>query len=233
MQVNVQQNTTEWFLTRRGPKGIRVGGSEAGTICGVSGNALPFSLYDKIIGELEGTWPQNEEEPEACKHGHRCEPLISDLYTAFTGYVVEEANYWKHIDPKLEDLYGCSPDRKVYINGKFEGLLEIKAPYHVMYKKIKPEHICQMQYQMWITQKPWCDYMAVKLDHDQPENKNNESQSLLKRVYYSKDYVEKWMKPRLFYFSECLINRTPPPRELYRTKQTQNPPVVKSEILLS
>ena len=56
--------------------------------------------------------------------------------------------------------------------------------------------------------------MAVKLDHDEPES-TDIRQLLLKRVHYSEEYVERWMKPRLFYFSKCLMTRTKPATDLY------------------
>ena len=130
MEIVIKQNTKDWLLIRRGPKKIRIGGSEIGTICGVNNIAFPYSLFEKIIQELYGIWEEDSEEPEPCKHGHLCEPIIANLYEKVTHNKVEEANYWIQEDEYLSILYGCSPDRKVYINGKFEGLLEIKAPYY-------------------------------------------------------------------------------------------------------
>ena len=130
VEVIIEQNTQKWLITRRGDYKIRIGASEVGTICGVSGN-LPYSLYEKIIGELDGTWPDDhEEEPLPCKHGHLCEPFIRDFYTKITGNKVEAPNYWEHENKYLAKLYGCSPDGKVMIDGKFEGIIEIKAPYY-------------------------------------------------------------------------------------------------------
>ncbi len=148
MEVVVRQNTDEWLLLRRGPQKIRVGGSEAPTICGLSTSVLPHSLYDKMVGELDGTWEDDYEIPAACEHGHRCEPVIAGLYEKLTGNRVEEANYWKHENEDKAIMFGCSPDRKVLVNGEFEGILEIKAPYYIMYDDIKPEHMCQVQYQV-------------------------------------------------------------------------------------
>lgn len=75
---------------------------------------------------------------------------------------------------------------------------------------------------------PWCDYMAVKLDREKPEE-DNHPQVLLRRVYYSKSYVEEWMKPRLLYFSKCLLTRKAPHPGLYRfpNLDTQCPPPVQ------
>ncbi len=213
---------------------MRVGGSDVGAICGVSSSLYPFMVYDKIMKQMDGTLDgDGDGEPDACTHGHRCEPIIADLYVAITGNTVEEPNYWQHRDPRMAILYGCSPDRKVFVHGIFEGLLEIKAPYHKMYEHVKPEHMAQMQYQMWIVGKPWCDYVAMKLDHDDPE-KDKCPQILMTRVFYNQAYIETWMKPRLFYFSQCLMTRTRPPMELYRidTMHRISPPFVQTEDLM-
>lgn len=150
MEVLVVPNTDEWLKERKGPKGIRVGSSEVGVACGVGGTAKPYSLYDKITGEMDGTWETDYEENPVTAHGHKGEPIIADYYEQVTGNRVEDANYWEHENKSMAILYGCSPDRKVYVNGVFEGILEIKAPYHIMYEDIKPEHLAQVMYQVCV-----------------------------------------------------------------------------------
>jgi len=130
VEIVIEQNTPKWFVTRRGDHGIRIGGSEVGAVCG-RGVSLPYSLYEKIIGELDGLWEGDDgEEPPACKHGHLCEPFIGEFYTELTGNKIGKPNYWEHKNPYLAKLYGCSPDGKVLIGGNFEGIIEIKAPYY-------------------------------------------------------------------------------------------------------
>ena len=67
---------------------------------------------------------------------------------------------------------------------------------------------------MWITKKPWCDYMAVKLPHENPGDCAM-PEVLLKRVYYSRQYVKGFMKPKLDYFMRCLKTRTRPVKDYY------------------
>ena len=57
--------------------------------------------------------------------------------------------------------------------------------------------------------------MAMKLDHDEPFVKPHQGY-LLMRVDYDKDFVEKWMYPRILYFSKCLMTRTKPPTSLFK-----------------
>jgi len=126
-EVIVEQNTNEWLELRRGPRRMRVGGSEAATACGISNYCRSYSFYDHIIELMEGGKEEHFESAPTI-HGHRCEPLVADIYEKITGNKTEEANYW--VSAETPNWWGCSPDRKVYINGKFEGLLEIKSPYY-------------------------------------------------------------------------------------------------------
>ena len=107
-----------------------MGASEAATACGISTYCLPYSFYDHLIGLMDGGDEENTET-EATIHGHVCEPLVTEIYERVTGYKTEEANYWE--SNEQPDWWGCSPDRKVYINGVFAGLLEDKALVEIFF----------------------------------------------------------------------------------------------------
>lgn len=55
---------------------------------------------------------------------------------------------------------GCTPDRAV----GDDGLLEIKCPAgkeHVAYALgLEPQYVAQVQGQLWITEREWCDFMS-------------------------------------------------------------------------
>ncbi len=150
MEITVEQNTDEWMGLRRGPYGIRIGGSEAGKACGLDKDRSPHTFYLKIIAELKNVDLKDDSdsgESPATEHGHRCEDLVAEQYAKITGYNLKDANYW--ISNEFPVLYGASPDRKVYDGeGEFVGLLEIKAPYGPAYKEPKAEHITQMMFQV-------------------------------------------------------------------------------------
>ncbi len=58
---DIEQNTPQWHKIRRGPKGIRVGGSEVDAAVGVVVKYRPpMALYDKIIQIMDHTWIADE-----------------------------------------------------------------------------------------------------------------------------------------------------------------------------
>lgn len=79
----------------------------------------------------------------------------------------------------LEGMWGCSPDGMV---GK-DGLIEIKCPLmstHVSYllkNRVPPDYIPQIQGQLFVTGRQWCDFMSyypglrpliIRVNRDEP-----------------------------------------------------------------
>jgi hypothetical protein len=86
-------------------------------------------------------------------------------YEAHTGIEVEETGFVAH-----DVLYaGCSPDGLV----DWDGLIEIKCPYNsavhieTLLGGMPADHMAQVQGQMWITGRQWCDF--VSFDPRMPE----------------------------------------------------------------
>ncbi len=186
-------------------------------------------MYEKIRKKQSGEWtepPGSEPDPDdrtdPRSHGHHVEPAIVRIYEQMTGYRVERGNYWEHGDENLRAFYGCSPDGKVWIGDRFEGLLECKAPFYAPYADMKDEHLCQVQYQMHVVGKPWCDYVAAFIDWDGRPRRANAS-LLAKRVYYSEEFCLGWMMPRLSVFSECLLDARPTLPEEFASEQGRAP----------
>ena len=89
-----------------------------------------------------------------------------ELYIKEMGMHVDLIGFCLH--DEYEKL-GCSPDGIV---GK-DGLVEIKCPFnsdnHIAYclNGIPDKYVPQVQYQMWITGRKWCDF--VSYDPRMPE----------------------------------------------------------------
>lgn len=246
----VEQNTAEWFFMRRGENKMRIGGSEIGTVLGINRFAKPYSLWQKIIAQQDEEWDTDEDMPEACAHGHTCEDIIAEMFADKMEYKLRDGGYYRHADEDLGEFYGASPDRLVMsrgrgLDGVDEGevcaLLEIKAPFRNMYTDISPTYMAQMQYQMWVSGLTKCFFLAVKLRHDKLDEQGTgrgprstppgETRVYLALVHYSPEYMT-WAIPRLFYFSQCIVERTEPPHDLYESEVTglEVPPAPRVEI---
>jgi hypothetical protein len=97
--------------------------------------------------------------------GTEQEAAARAAYEQRTGIEVEETGFVAH-----DVLYaGCSPDGLV----DWDGLIEIKCPYNsavhieTLLGGMPADHMAQVQGQMWITGRQWCDF--VSYDPRMPE----------------------------------------------------------------
>ena len=101
----------------------------------------------------------------AMQWGTEQEPAARAAYERVTGTSVEETGFVAH-DTLLA---GCSPDGLV----DWDGLIEIKCPWNTanhietLLNGMPAEHTAQVQGQMWITGRQWCDF--VSYDPRMPE----------------------------------------------------------------
>lgn len=124
------------------------------------------------------------------------------LYRERTGNIVKEAPYMMH--PTL--LCGASPDGHVIDKSTGElGNIEIKClrTSNHLYKVIDEDdvpldYIDQIQMQMWINGRDWCDFVAYD------SRVLEDLQLFIKRVAYDEFYVENVMAPAIIRFlDEC------------------------------
>ena len=93
------------------------------------------------------------------------EPAARTAYERITGRIVEETGFVAH-DTLMA---GCSPDGLI----DWDGLIEIKCPFNTanhietLLNGMPSDHIPQVQGQMWITGREWCDF--VSYDPRMPE----------------------------------------------------------------
>lgn len=89
--------------------------------------------------------------------GIELEPIARQLYIQETFNEVEEVGFIEK-----DEYCGCSPDGLVGDNG----LIEIKCPKDTVFVeqkisgKIKLDYYIQIQYNMYISERKWCDYIA-------------------------------------------------------------------------
>lgn len=145
-----------------------------------------------VTERLIGAPISNGFTSKAMEWGTATEPLARMAYEARTGDPVIETGFHHH--PKIEWV-GASPDGLV----GSDGLIEIKCPEPATHMEwlldgvCPSEHVAQVQGQLWITGRTWCDF--VSYDPRFPEN----LRLLVARVERNDSYIAELEKQvRLF-----------------------------------
>jgi len=149
--VNCIQGSDSWKELRA----LRMGASHAQAIA-ANGKGLESYLREKV----RVYFSQGEEvryKNANMDNGNEQEATAATLYEFETGRKTHKIGYVIH-----GECSGCSPDRGV----GDDGLIEIKCPTDKVFfdllldKKIDTGYIWQMQMQMLVCEKAWCDYVV-------------------------------------------------------------------------
>jgi len=143
------QGTDEWLRVRLG----KFTASQASAIA-TAGKGLDTLVFEKAEELITQEIKQGYKNPDM-ERGNLLEPKARNLYELETENIVHEVGF-----VELDQYVGCSPDGMI---GN-EGLVEIKCPsFRVYYEylttgKVDPSYFNQMQMQMFVTDRKWCDY---------------------------------------------------------------------------
>jgi len=153
----IEQGTVEWHLQRLG----KVTASRVLDVLskGKSGESASRKNYrtELLVQRLTGQ-PGESFTNTAMEWGTATEPLARIAYEAEMGVFVDQVAFIDH--PSIAQ-FGCSPDGLVA-----EGLIEIKCgntATHIDWMldgKPPTKHIPQMQCQMAVTGRQWCDFVS-------------------------------------------------------------------------
>ncbi len=152
MTEQIQQRTPEWYAARKG----RITGSSVGAILGLSPFDKPKDVMRRMVREFHGAESEFEGN-SATQYGTFHESIAISYYELETRNKVTETGFWTN-----GDWLGASPDGIV----NNIGLIEIKCPYGKKdkvipdFKSIKdqPHYFAQIQIQLYVTGKKWCDF---------------------------------------------------------------------------
>ena len=114
-------------------------------------------LTELVVERLTGQ-PVPAYENAAMRWGTEQEAVARAAYEQRTGVAVEETGFVAH-DVLMA---GCSPDGLV----DWDGLIEIKCPFNsathieTLLNGMPAEHMLQIQGQIWITGREWCDFVS-------------------------------------------------------------------------
>jgi putative phage-type endonuclease len=159
------QRTEDWYAARLGKvTASRFRDAIAALKSGAPAQAQRDYLTELVVERLTQQ-PIQRFQNAAMTWGTEQEPAARAAYERVTGRIVEETGFVAH-DTLMA---GCSPDGLV----DWDGLIEIKCPYgtavHIetLLNGMPADHIPQVQGQMWITGREWCDF--VSFDPRMPE----------------------------------------------------------------
>lgn len=155
----MEQRSEEWFAARLGKvTASRVADVMAKTASGAAGAGRKNYLAELVAERLTGQ-PAERFQSAAMAWGTECEPQARLAYEFLTDAEVVEVGFLPH--PSIPN-FGASPDGLV----GDDGLVEIKCPNtatHIdalMGARIKREYVLQMQVQMAVTGRAWCDFVS-------------------------------------------------------------------------
>ena len=150
--ADLQSNDAAWHEAR---KGVIATGSRIAALKGLSQWSKPDDLMRQLVREY-----YLEDDPEAfqgniaTQWGLNNEQRAIDEYEMETGCTVQHVGFIKH---QNYDFIGASPDGYV-----LDGLIEVKCPFSQKVTSIKdrPDYYEQIQLQMEVTNKNWCDFVT-------------------------------------------------------------------------
>lgn len=172
--VNVEQGSDEWFNLRS----LRMTASHAQAISN-QGKGLQSYILELCSSHFSSA----ENEKFSNKHterGNEYEDEARTIYEFETGVEVKQVGFVIH-----NKYAGCSPDGLV----GSKGLVEFKNPAdkeHFRFmidRKIKPTYLWQMQMQMLLCEREWCDFVSY--------NPNYGEAIIIQRVYPHKESQDK------------------------------------------
>jgi putative phage-type endonuclease len=149
------QGTDEWLAERAG----KVTASALSNVMMAKTTAGYQNYMAQIICERLTGQPVETFKSAAMEHGNETEPQARAFYELETGNDVVECGFIA--DPMLANT-GASPDGLV---GEL-GLVEIKCPQpakhikNLMGGNIDKGYMLQMQWQMQVTGREWCDFVS-------------------------------------------------------------------------
>lgn len=157
----MEQNSPEWDAIRK----MKFTASHANTILAM-GKGVE-TLVNEMLADYYSSGNYEEYsgkyKNEQMQRGHDFEAQARSIYELETGNKVQQVGF-----VELSEHVGCSPDGLV----NDDGLIEIKNHSDIVFlrlvetQKIEKKYIDQMQYQMFVTNRNWCDYFAFNPNFD-------------------------------------------------------------------
>ena len=171
---DVAQGSAEWFDLRLG----KLTGSDAQCIA-TNGKGLETLVFEKVAERMTGKM-KAQYTNEDMERGHELEELARSSYELESGLQVVKVGFME-----LDEDVGSSPDGLI---GN-DGLLEIKCKNDALFarymyeKKIEAAHNWQIQMNLHISGREWCDYVIF--------NENFPKTTIITRIHKNESDIAK------------------------------------------
>lgn len=148
---DVKQGTEEWLQLRVG----KFTGTDGQAIA-TNGKGLETLVFEKVAEIITGKFKPSYTNDDIDR-GHDLEAMARNSYELESGNLVKEVGF-----VELDEFTGCSPDGFILE----EGMVEIKCKNDANYvrylydRKIDPAHNWQIQFNLMVTGREWCDYVV-------------------------------------------------------------------------
>lgn len=146
------QGSEEWFRCRLGIPTA----SEFKSILAKGEGRMRRTYLMKLLGERLTGEPSDNYTNGHMDRGHELEPDARRLYAFMHDAEPQTVGFIRNGNA------GCSPDSLI---GN-DGLLEIKTKLPhlqleaILADKLPPEHMAQIQGQLWVSEREWCDFVS-------------------------------------------------------------------------
>ena len=162
---DIEQGSDEWLALRLG----KLTASKFADVISKGHGAAPSKTRETYMYQLAADIltqaPQDSFKSSAMEWGNECEPAARAAYELKHGVDVDECAFIE-----LSDRIGVSPDGLVGL----DGLLEIKCPNtttqikRVLAGEAPKEYMAQIQGQIWVSGRDWCDFVSFDPRIDGP-----------------------------------------------------------------
>jgi hypothetical protein len=147
--INVPQNSPEWLAARLGiPTASRFKDILA------KGEGKMRSKYlRELAGEIVTGQPTESFSNAHMEHGHEVEGQIRATYAFIHDVEPVQVGFVRN------GRKGCSPDSFVGADGLFEAKRKLPHLWIECMERgsFPPEHVAQVQGQLWVAEREWCD----------------------------------------------------------------------------
>lgn len=194
-----EQGTEQWFIDRLGY--VTASNMEAVMAKG-QGVTRNKYLVKTACEILTGRPTTNSFKSKYMQAGNDNEPKARALYTAVTGNDVRQVGFCFIRSEKL----GASLDGEIIQDD--DGIMEIKNVIAteqvdlITTGKIKPRYIKQMQTQMYVKRKQWCDFTSVCFGDEENGYLPDEHKIKIIRVYRDEDIIREIRKETAFFIHD-------------------------------